>query len=349
MLALRAPTDETGPTLATLWKAELGNYATALDWSSDGALCAVGSASGEVSIFDGKSGALHARLPAHPGGVLALAWCPGKRCLATAGQDGRARLYNAGDGALLATLPGVAAWVEHLAWSPDGKTLATSSGKVVRLWRANGAPLLETEPHRSTVTGLAWNRKGTQLATACYGGLNFWAVRSGAKARTLPFQGSLISLAWSPDDKVIACGSQDCSVHFWRLSTGNDSAMQGYPSKPRSLAWDTGATLLATGGEATITVWKFSGRGPEGSTPILLAGHEATITDLVFSRRGSRLASGAKDARVIVWEPRQSTEPVAVGSMNGVVSHVRFRPNHDQITGVDASGRVVTWAIEPLS
>ncbi len=40
----------------------------------------------------------------------------------------------------------------------------------------------------------------------------------GAMAYTVAKYGSasLVSLAWSPDEKIVACGSQDCSVHFWR-------------------------------------------------------------------------------------------------------------------------------------
>ena len=52
----------------------------------------------------------------------------------------------------------------------------------------------------------------------------------------------------SPDGGIVACGSQDNSVHFWRRSTGQDSEMFGYPGKPSALAFDDTGTLLATGG-----------------------------------------------------------------------------------------------------
>jgi WD40 repeat protein len=86
-------------------------------------------------------------------------------------------------------------------------------------------------------------------------------------ARVFAWKGSLISVAWSPDGKVIACGSQDNSVHFWRLSTGNDSEMSGYPSKPRALSWDAKSSLLATSGGEEVCVWDFAGKGPEGLPP----------------------------------------------------------------------------------
>ncbi len=331
--------------LPCLWTAHAGDYVTAVSWSSDGALCAAGAASGEVLVLDGADGARKATITAHKGGVLAVAWSPSARLLATAGQDGTAKIHG-DDGTLVATLPGASkAWVEHLAWSPDGTRLATSSGKGVRIWTAEGTPHLETGEHASTVTGLCWNRRGSQLATSCYGGVHIWKFESGATSRQLEWKGSLISLAWSPDDKVIAGGSQDCSVHFWRLSTGKDSAMQGYPFKPKALAWDSESTLLATSGEATITVWRFTGKGPEGTRPILLEGHQEMVTALAFAPKRGLLASGSEDAGILVWEPRRREKPLGHALLDDVVSDVAWRPRHNQITGADASGRVSSWAV----
>ena len=229
-----------------LWRTQVGDYATAIAYSADGSLLAVGAASGEVHVFDARTGRVRWKALAHPGGVLALGLSPTACVLASAGQDGVARL-SLEDGTKLAELPGKSGWVEHLAWSPAGGKLATASGKTVRLWDADGSPLLETEPHASAVTGVAWSSSGKQLATCCYGGVHLWNVVDGARARHLAWKGSLIRLSWSPDDKVIACASQDCSVHFWRLGTGHDAEMTGYPFKPR--AHRVGLARIAPGHE----------------------------------------------------------------------------------------------------
>ena len=74
----------------------------------------------------------------------------------------------------------------------------------------------------------------------------------------------------SPDGDIVACGSQDNSVHFWRRSTEEDSMMSGYPGKPSALAFDDTGTLLATGGGEAVTVWSFQGSSPEGTRPGVL-------------------------------------------------------------------------------
>ena len=220
--------------LPVVWSTNVEDYATSLAVSSDGTLTALGNAAGELRVLDSLSGEVRFRVTAHRGAIVAAAWSPKQRVLATAGQDGTARLYDA-EGVQLAELLGDAPWVEHVAWAPDGQHLATSAGRVTRLWSSAGAPLWAADAQESAVTGLAWNRKGTQLATACYGGVRVFDVGSGAAAKHLSWPGSLISLSWSPDDAVIACGTQERSVHFWRLAKARESEMSGWSAKPRML------------------------------------------------------------------------------------------------------------------
>ena len=60
-----------------------------------------------------------------------------------------------------------------------------------------------------------------------------------------------------PDGDIVACGSQDNTVHFWRRSSGKDSMMSGYAGKPSALALSASGILLATGGGQDVTVWSF--------------------------------------------------------------------------------------------
>jgi len=340
--------DKASRELAVAWRAELGDYATALAWSPDGTRCAAASASGELHVFEGSTGKLLYRHEAHPGGVLSLSWHPKARILATGGQDGSARLWHSDHGHLEAEIPAEdekrRPWALHVSFSPSGKRLAVAAGRKVRLYTESGAPVAATAEHASTVSGMAWNARSTRIATICYGGVHLWSAEDARAERHLAWKGSLISIVWSPNEKVIACGSQDASVHFWRLPGGRDSEMSGYPFKPKALTFNADSTLLATSGEATVTIWKFAGRGPEGTRPILLEAHQGAVTALAFSHHGATLASGAEDAGVVLWAPGRSRGPIGFGFMEDYVSHVAFRPDDALVTGTDASGHVVSWA-----
>jgi WD40 repeat protein len=333
--------------LPVIWSANVDDYATTLAVSADGTLTAVGNAAGEVRVFDSTSGQERFRVAGRRSAVMAAAWSPKQRVLAVGGQDGVSRLYDA-EGAQLAELPGGAPWVEHLAWAPDGERLATSAGRVVRLWTSAGAALVETEAHESTVTGLAWNRKGTELSTACYGGVRLFKVGSYAAAKHLPWPGSLISLSWSPTDAVIACGTQERSVHFWRLTKAKESEMTGFSAKPRSLSWDAEGKLLATSGDSNVSVWSFDSKGPEGKRPLELVGHAALCTTLAFHPKLTRLASGGDDTSVIVWDPLRKTTPVAFGFLEETVTGVAWTQGGRLLVGTDAAGQVTAWRVDAI-
>jgi len=326
--------------LFPMWTSAIGEYPTAAAFSSDATVCAIGTSEGELLVLDSATGKQRWRASSNPGGVLHVA--ASSRQIAACGQDGKATLFDV-NGKVLAELPGSSAWVEHVAFAPDGKRLATASGKHVRIWNEDGSPFLETQAHPSTVTGLQWSRTGRELATTCYGGAYVWPIEQGSNPRHLPFKGSLISLAWSPDNKVIACASQDCSVHFWRLSSGQDSEMSGYPFKPKALAWDANSSMLATGGDKSICVWNFSGKGPEGTAPIQLSAHKAQVTLLAWSPRKAVLASGAQDMGLICWEPRKGTEPVAFGFVKDSIEALLWSPGAGQLVTADASCTVTAW------
>ena len=326
------------------WRGRLGEYPRALVWSPAGDRLLTGDAAGTLTCFESRTGAVAWSVQAHEDGILDLAVHPREARLASAGQDGRGRLWDLDGRASPRTLDADAAWVEHLAWSPAGDRLASASGRHVRFWTPEGELISRTPAHASAVSALAWCGQA-ELASACYGGLSFWDPASGALRERLDWKGALISLAISPDGAIVAGGSQDRTVHFWRRLTREDSMMSGYPGKPAALAFDSSARLLATSGAEYTTVWNFGGAGPEGSTPGLLEGHSEPITHLAFAHRGPRLATGAADAFVLVWDLDGDGQGRLVGAApaTGPVERLAWRGDDRALAAIDAAGGVTVW------
>ena len=329
------------------WSAEVGDYAIAGGWTLRGEALVVGDAAGGVYAFDGKSGAgAWARQGVHEGGVLAMAIHPSGTAFATAGQDGRVLIWGVADGQVSQAIDVGSGWVENVAWSPDGEWLAASCSRQVRVYGADGAEIWRSDDHPSTVAALAWPG-AEELATACYGRVTFFEASTGEVRQKLEWQGSLVSMVLSPDGDIVACGSQDNSVHFWRRSTEEDSMMSGYPAKPSALAFDDTGTLLATGGGEAVTVWSFHGRGPEGTRPGVLEHHAQPVTTLAFARRGMRLASGARDGGVVVWSLRRDGQgdPIGAALVADVVGALYWRPDGRALAALDAQGGATVWRV----
>jgi WD40 repeat protein len=334
----------TSMELAPAFVHQAGEYPSAMGIAAAGNRVLLGTGAGELRGLDLGTGALSFQTQAHEGVLLSLAAHPAEPLVATGGQDKRLLVTHADTGAMIFERPAGDGWAEHVAWSPDGSMLLVSAGKRARLFAKNGDPMLESESLPSTIAGIAWSRDAEQFAVACYGGVHVFSVAARQQVKHFAWKGSLISIAWSPDNKVIACGSQDCSVHFWRVKTGKDSQMTGYPFKPRVLGWDARGSQLATGGDSTVTVWDFAGRGPEGSMPTQLKGHRAVLTALAWSPTKGVLASGADDMGILLWEPRKSDKAFAFAFMQDQITSLCWAPNHKALVAADASGAIAAFA-----
>jgi WD40 repeat protein len=325
------------------FQTSLEDYVVALEVSEDRALCVLGLGGGRVVGLDLASGGTLFSVSAHEKGLLGVRLAPDGERFITCGHEQSAKVWSR-EGKLLLTLPGGGGnSVECVAWAPKGNRIATASGKKVRVWRADGEPLLESEDLASTATGLVFRSDGSGLAASCFGGVHVFPFVEGAKARHLPWRGSLISLAWSPDGRVIACATQEKSVQFWRLGSGQDAQMSGYAFKPKALAWDLESRLLATSGDTQVTVWDFRGKGPEGTHPMELRGHQGLATCLAFARYGGILASGSEDTSVLLWEPRRTDRPMAFAFLEDEVTALTWVGARRLLLGADASGVVRAW------
>ena len=329
------------------WSAAVGDYAIAGGWSLRGEALMVGDAAGGVYAFDGTSGATAwERRGVHEGGVLAVAINPSGTAFATAGQDSRVLIWSAAEGQVRRAIDLGSGWVENVAWSPDGQWLAASCSRQVRAYGKDGAEVWRSDDHPSTVSAIAWSSVG-ELATACYGRVTFFDAPTSELRQKLEWQGSLVSMVLSSDGDIVACGSQDNSVHFWHRSTEQDSMMSGYPGKPSALAFDDTGTLLATGGGEAVTVWSFQGSGPEGTRPGVLELHVQPVTTLAFAPGAMRLASGGRDGAVVLWSLQRDGEgsPIGVAVVEGAVAELYWRPDGRALAALDARGSVTVWRI----
>ena len=341
--------DEPQGVLRSGWFAQVGDYAIDGGWILDGHALVVGDAAGSIYAFDGQSGAtLWVQQEVHKGGVLAVAVHPNKPMFASAGQDGRVLVWDINEGLVNSISTGRDSdWVENIEWSPQGQLLAASISRQVRMYDLEGTEIWRSDNHPSTVSSIRWSDT-EELATACYGRVTFFDGANGALLQKLEWKGSLISMELSPDGDIVACGSQDNTIHFWRRSTGDDSMMAGYPAKPSSLAFnDTGQLLAAAGGEA-VTVWDFRGDGPEDTEPGILEVHRESVTSLTFALGSNRLASGGRDGRVIVWSIQENGKGRLAGAalVADVVAQLYWRLDGCALAAFDGRGGVTTWRVK---
>ena len=327
------------------WTSKVNDYAIVCGWAQKGSLFIVGDVAGGIFAFEGDKGKIvWEKENTHSSGLLSMSIHPEGEIFATSGQDGNVQIYDCKEGKVIKTINLGRGWVEHLSWSNDGIFLAIAFSKKVYVFNQNGNEEWVSDDHPSTVSAIVWS-KANELATACYGRVTFFDVANKKINQKLEWQGSLVSMQLSPDGDIVACGSQDNSVHFWRRSTGLDAEMTGYPGKPSHLSFDDTGTLLATSGSERITVWSFTGNGPEGTMPGELCHHTEPISSLAFSNKGMLVASGSRDGSVVASFLKKdgNGDPVGAAFAGDLVGAISWRPDDCALAAVNAKGVVTVW------
>jgi WD40 repeat protein len=295
------------PSTASVWDIAVDDAPVAL--SCAGGLVAVAGAEGTVWVGHAATGA-EVRTFQLPGGALRVALAPDGGQLAATGPTGHV-LWRCADGQ--ATWFDTGAWSSTAAWSGNHK-VAVASGRRAFVLDETGAELWSTEPAPSTVTDLAWMRQGRRLAVAAYGAVRCHERHTSAPVATYPYVGSHLTLAIAPTGRWICSGNQDASIHIWRTRDADELTMSGYPEKVSRLAFDDTGRWLAADGAPDITVWDFSGKGPEGRAPRCLTFHD-TITAIAWRPNSyGHLASGDDDGTIALWRatagrPGQQVRP----------------------------------------
>ncbi len=303
--------EEQGSSISELLRVE--DHVTAVAFSPDGVHVAATALSGQAVVLGGRR--LRQDLPVHGLGALTLAWSPDGATVAIGGQDGLVRLWPVGetDGPPPLDVPG---WATSMSWAPDGQLLAVAAGRSVLLVDRTGAVRRRFDGHPATVTSVTWTPGGKRLAAASYGGLWWYEPGEADVVKRFDWKGSVLAIAVAPTTKWVATGNQDASVHCWKLWTGEDLQMTGYPAKVEALAWDRTARFLAVGTLGEVNLWDFSGRGPQGTKPVTLGGHDRRVVAVGYQPGGSVLAAAGADGVLSLWHPtnrRRLLERIPIG------------------------------------
>ena len=180
------------------------------------------------------------------GTIYAMALSPDARWLAIGGYLSDAepisasviRLYDFATGKLVKLLTGHKNVVHALSFSPDGKRLISGSGdKTAIIWDvAAGQVLFRLAGHVEQITAVSFSKNGARALTGADDEtMRLWdaadgklmaemtehkAMRLRDSSKPEAWSGDIETVAFSPNDKLIASGSNDGRVLLWDGGTG---------------------------------------------------------------------------------------------------------------------------------
>jgi WD40 repeat protein len=323
------------------------DYVADCAWSPDGAALALAGGEGKVGLASVTADGIALRnIGEHLLGTLAVAWQPRAQRFATSGQDGAVALWDAAGGAQVKRWKPAVTATQALAWSPSGELLATAAGKIVALWSEAGDKVHAFAPAASTAVALTFDRPGTDIGVALNGEIAVHRIeKMRYETRRYKWPAACLTVNFSGNGRFLASGMADGSLHFWNRSTGKDSQMRGYDGKVLLVGFSDNSRYLASSAGNDVVLWDFSGRGPEGTRPIVLSGHTERVDSFHWQPGGEHLVSGGRDWRVVLWRAGKANQPIDVQMVDSEASMVRWSPDGKRVAVGEKQGRLTIFEL----
>ena len=349
-----------------------GEPAYASAFSPDGAVLAVGTAGGDVTLWDLQtldSPQKVAALSGDGAAVYSLAFSgDGTQLAAGTSQPAVRRWALSTDSsgeprALESITEEFGGKVQSVAYRPDGKILATgSSDGTIRLWSTptdGPADLLGTAsvgPATNFVHSVAFSPDGTLLASGEKNRVaRLWDVSdpSAPTQQGEPLEGFtswVNTVAFSPDGTTVAAGSSDGHIQLFTVESGRSINILPAPAVVTSVQFvGPASALLSSEVDGVARLWPLPG-------PVH-TGFSDTIWNILPSADGSLLgvAPGTADGSVHLVTTANPTAvdgtavltpPEEAGRADGAAA---LSPDGRWVAAGTAIGRVAVWERNPQS
>ncbi len=220
---------ELGGTIGSVEASPLSDRVTALDFSPDGKLLAVGSGPpsrfGELKIFDAATRELVRDFgEVHSDTILCVKFSPDGKYIVTSAADKLCRLFDVATGQMLRAFEGHTHHVLAVAWRDHGMSVATASAdNTIKTWKVETGEQIRTiSGLKKEVTALSFVGDSNQLASASSDGVvRLYNADDGKLVRT--FSGAsnaLYTLSVSADLLRITAGGQTGQLWTWTIADG---------------------------------------------------------------------------------------------------------------------------------
>ncbi|KEP47368.1 putative vegetative incompatibility protein HET-E-1 [Rhizoctonia solani 123E] len=291
-------------------------------FSPDGQHFVSGSESGSLHIWDSHTGAMTAGpITPHTTEIIGINLLNDR--VVSGFEDGMITVYNAMSGEVLHSFTVAPGYdIRHIAFSSNGDLIATvsyiDSSPEINLWDAQtGTKVLgPLTVVKSNISLVQFSPAGTRIVACSWGRTSqivVWDVSDGRNLfGSLDGHTSYVySVSHSPNNALIASGSDDKTIIVWDAYTGSKvlDPLVGHSSAVYSVHFSPDSTRIISGShDKTIRIWD----AQTGEMLFeLLHGHKQSIRSVAYSADGVQILSRSEDRSVRIHDARSPKERVS--------------------------------------
>ena len=151
------------------------------------------------------------------------------------------------------------------------------------------------------------------------------------------------SIAFDPQGEMLASASDDGTVKFWDVRSGNlIRTLEGDKRKVVSVAFDPLGGILASGsGDGRVKFWDVR----SGNLIRTLKGHEGEVSSVTFDPQGEMLATAGEDKTVKLWDVRSGNLIRTLEGHESRVTCVVFDPHSELLASSSRDATLKLWDV----
>ncbi|MCG8450447.1 MAG: protein kinase [Pirellulales bacterium] len=304
-------------------------------FSHDGRRLLTAGYDNTARVWDLATGKVLQVLQGHSWWVWAAEFSPDDRRIVTASQDGKAIVWQQNDAheyAILTEFTKHRGPIYAAQFAPDGAHVATAGyDRRVLLWNPEEvepidiarrldnlpdppAPYRELAVHQGPVRSVLFSPDGAAVVSGGQDNvMRIWQLATDREVAVLRGHASHVrDCAFSPDGKLLLSAGRDQQIKLWQPETygeslvlgGADGVAQSDAVLAARFSRDGGSIVTASR-DRTAALW-------DSDSQELLQhfseGHDFLVSASVFFAGGAKLATGAGDGTVRIWDVATGTE-----------------------------------------
>jgi len=237
--------------------------------------------------------------------------------------------------------------VNAIDMGPEMDFILTAGHSSIKLWDRSGKHLLDWNAHATTIWNAELSSDGLwAISSAMNKTFLLWDVSNAVLLeRMRGHEDVCLAVCFSPDNRLIASGSNDLTIRIWDLETRQlISQLHGPTQDIYDVEFSPDGSLLAAcSKDKSARLYDLA----EEKLLHILTGHSKMVLEAEFSPDGNYLVTASADQSLILWDVLNGERIHQFLDNEAAVMDLVFHPDGQSFYSITYAGDLTRWEVDP--